>query len=168
MPLKKNSSDDYQTPPIALKPLLKYLDKNWLIWECACGNGNIVDVLKENKFNVIGTDIKNNVDFLNDDDEEIKYFDCIVTNPPYSLKDDFLKKCYELGKPFALLLPITALEGKSRQDLYKKYGLELILMDKRINFLDEENKMKKHGSYFSSAWFTYGLNLPEKLTFEKI
>src|SRR5574344_195369 len=41
-PLRQGSSDDFQTPPIALKPLLPYLKSDWRIWECACGNGNLV------------------------------------------------------------------------------------------------------------------------------
>ena len=38
-------------------------------------------------------------------------FDCIITNPPFSLKQEFLQRCYELGKPFALLLPLTTFES---------------------------------------------------------
>ena len=30
---------------------------------------------------------------------------CMVTNPPFSLFYPFLKKAYESGKPFCLLLP---------------------------------------------------------------
>ena len=45
-----------------------------------------------------------------------KWFDMIITNPPYSLKDEFIKKCYEWNKPFCLLLPITAFERKARKE----------------------------------------------------
>ena len=48
----------------------------------------------------------------------------IITNPPYSLKDEFIKKCYEWKKPFCLLLPITALEGKVRGKCLEKMVLE--------------------------------------------
>jgi len=51
-------------------------------------------------------------------DEPAFAYDCIITNPPYSIKDRFLTRCYELKKPFALLMPLTALEGKYRQQLY--------------------------------------------------
>ena len=38
-------------------------------------------------------------------------YDGVITNPPYSLKDKFIEHCYELDKPFALLLPVTAIQG---------------------------------------------------------
>ena len=65
-----------------------------------------------------------------------------------------------------LLLPITALEGIKRQKLYKQYGLELILFNRRINY--ETPSGKGSGAYFSSAWFTYGFNLPKQLNFLEI
>ena len=75
------------------------------------------------------------------------------------VKDKFLERCYEIGKPFALLLPLTALEGIARQELYKKYGLELILLPKRIDFTG------KKAPWFAVAWFTYGFNLPKEINF---
>ena len=42
IPNRQGSPNDFQTPPEAIKPLLPYLKKDWLIWECACGKGNIV------------------------------------------------------------------------------------------------------------------------------
>src|SRR4030042_7036229 len=108
-PLKQGSSNDFQTPARALKPLLPFLKKDWLIWECACGKGNLVNGLKEEGFNVIGTDLYydyGNEPFRNFlDDTPSKMFDCIITNPPFSLKDKFLERAYELEKPFAFLLP---------------------------------------------------------------
>ena len=93
-------------------------------------------------------------------------YDCIVTNPPYSLKEEFLKRCYELGKPFALLMPLTALESEKRQKLYRKYGIQLIIPNKRFNF--ETPSGKGGGSWFATAWFTWGLNLPKDLMFVKL
>ena len=61
----------------------------------------------------------------------------IITNPPYSLKDDFLKKCYEYKKPFCLLLPITSLEGTERGNMFRENGIEVIVFDKRIEFLKD-------------------------------
>jgi len=120
--------DNFQTPKIALDFLLPYLKREWIIWECAWGKGNLFNFLKSEGFDVIGSD--KDFDFLN----SYKECDCIVTNPPYSIKDKFLARCYELEKPFALLMPLTALEGKKRGKLYKKYGIQLLIPNKRINF----------------------------------
>lgn len=76
-------------------------------------------------------------------DEPNFNFDVIITNPPYSLKNEFLKKCYEYNKSFLLLLPLTSLEGKERCKLYIENGIELIVLDKRINFMEHK---KMYGS----------------------
>lgn len=160
--LKANKANDFQTPPVALKPLLPYLKKEWVIWECACGKGSLSLTLFNAGYKVIGSDIAFGDDFLIWQPE---HFDCIVTNPPYSLKDQFLKRCYLLGKPFALLMPLTTLEGK-RQHWLEKYGIEVILLDKRLNF--ETPSGKGSGSWFATAWFTNWLSIGRQLTFGKL
>ena len=94
--MKNEKNDELYTPEYEIKPLLKYLPKNKIIWECTdFGSSNITKVLKESGFNVISTH-KKDFDFLKDiPDFE---FDIIITNPPYSLKDEFLRKCYEYKK----------------------------------------------------------------------
>ena len=163
-PLRQGSPDDFQTPKEALLPLLPYLDRNWMIWECACGNGNLVRGLTEDKRNVTSSDILTGRDFLT---WTPPWFDCIITNPPFKYKQQFLERCYELDKPFALLLPLTALETGKRQALFAKYGLEIILFDKRINF-ETPNKVQNSSSWFATAWFTNGLNIGKQLSFAKL
>jgi len=128
-PMKLGSPDDFQTPKEALLPLLPYLKKGWTLWECAEGKGNLVRGLKEFGFNVVGSDIISGTDFFKSDLIKPE-LDCIVTNPPYSLKNEFLKRCFELKKPFALLLPLTALESENRQRYFRKNGLQLIIPNK--------------------------------------
>ena len=159
-PLKTNAPNDFQTPPEALIPLLPYIRREWIIWECASGNGNLVNELTRCGFSTLGTDIKQGWDFLQDTPFE---FDCIITNPPYSLKQEFLQRCYELQKPFALLLPLTTFETKKRQELFIKNGLEVIFLPKRINFETPDGNGK--GSWFATAWFTSGLNIGKEMNF---
>ena len=162
--LKSNKCDDFQTPPEALYPLLPYLPHR--IWECACGQGVLTDYLRKNSFEVIATDIKDGNNFLSWC-PPLNSFDAIVTNPPYTLKDDFLKRCYYLQKPFALLMPLTTLEGKQRQHLLEAFGIEIILLDKRINFITPSGEGS--GSWFATAWFTNGLHgLNSQITFGKL
>ena len=161
-PKKSGSPDDFYTPDEAIVPLLPYLKKEWIIWESASGTGNIVKFFREREMNIFGTDIKDGEDFLTSNRID---FDCIITNPPFSLKDKFLKKCFESGKPFAMLLPLTALEGKFRQTLYKKYGVQVILFNKRVNYQGHQNK---NSCWFASAWFCFGLNLPKDLNFVEL
>ncbi len=158
-PMKNISSDDFQTPAFALSPLLPYLDKNKVIWECASGKGNLSNALKNLGYKVVATDISEGKDFLS---YEPDYYDIILTNPPYSLKNKFLARAYSLGKPFAFLLPLTFLETQFRQSLFKKYGIEILLLNKRINF--ETPSGKGSGAWFATAWFCWKL-LPERIMF---
>ena len=162
IPQNVNSSDAFQTPEKALDILIPYLKKEWKIWECASGKGNLLIGLDKRRFDVVGSDVISGVDFLK---EELEC-NCIITNPPYSLKQDFLERCYELGKPFALLMPLTALESEKRQKLYRKHGLQLIIPNKRYNF--ETPSGKGSGSWFATAWFTWGLNLPKDINFVEV
>lgn len=155
--MKNNAPDDFQTPEVAINCLLPYLNKNWVIWECAWGKGLLAKHLKNRGYIVRGD---SNIDFL----KEYYYeCDCIVTNPPYTLKDEFLMHCYDLGKPFALLLPLSALEGKKRGAFYRQYGIQLIIPNKRINFITPTGEGS--GAWFQTAWFTWKLNLPKDLMF---
>lgn len=167
-PLQQGSPDDFQTPPSALEPLFPYLKKEWRIWEPACGKGNLFNGLRDKGYGVIGTDIKHGVDFLFAPINEP--YDCIITNPPFSIKQKFLERCYQLKKPFALLLPLTTFETKKRQTLFREYGLEVIFVPYRISFEtpNHDERMaegKKSSSWFATAWFTHGLNIGKEMTF---
>lgn len=81
---------------------------------------------------------------------------------PNSLKNEFLQKCYEYNKPFMLLLPLTALEGKERGKLYREKGIEVIVLDKRINFMKEKKNV-----WFNTSWFCHGI-CDKLLNFEKV
>ena len=158
--IKRGPNDEIYTPNEAIEPLLKYIPKNYKIWECTdFGRSNISELFIKNGYEVIKTH-KKNFDFLNDT-PNFEY-DVIITNPPYSLKDEFLKKCFELRKPFAMLLPITTLEGVTRGGLFRKNGIQLIVFDRRINFLKQ-----KKSNWFNTSWFCWNL-LTKDLIFEEI
>ena len=161
--MHRNPNDKFYTPEIAIRPLVKYIPDNIkTIYECNDnGNSNITKLLVKYGYNVVSTHIETGFDFLRDD----PYFeyDCIITNPPYSIKDDFLERCYILGKPFALLMPLTALEGKRRNELYRKYGISVIILDSRINFMDN-----KKSPCFTMAWFVWCFDDGNRLYFENV
>lgn len=160
LPLATNRPDDFQTPAWPVDVLVPYLPRG-IVWECASGQGKLAAALEAHGIQVIPTDIKNGFDFLIHS-PPVQY-DCIVTNPPYSLKDEFLTRAYSLGKPFAFLIPLTSFEGLKRQALYRKHGLQVIFLPRRVNF--ETPSGKGSGSWFATAWFTSGLNLPHDMIF---
>jgi len=159
--MKKGKNDELYTPEEAIMPLLPYLPKGKVYWEPTdFGGSNITKVLKGNGYQVISTHINQGFDFLKDEPDF--EFDVIITNPPYSLKDEFLERAYELGKPFAFLLPITTLEGKRRGELFRKYGIQVLVLDKRINFMNSKKNV-----WFNTSWFCWKL-LPRDLMFAQV
>lgn len=154
-------SDEFQTPPEGLTPLLPFLPGRAVVWEPAAGKGRLAAEMERHEFRVIASDLHDGRDFLHWQPDEP--WDLIVTNPPYSIKDRFLGRCYQLGKPFALLMPLTALESRRRQALYREHGLELILFPYRVHF--DTPSGRGAGSWFASAWFTWGLGIGRQLTF---
>ena len=146
----KNHSDELYTPEIAFDILKQYIPKDKVIFECAVGSGKLMRQMVSNKYEVVSSD-----DFFND----FPKYDILITNPPFSLKDKFLTEAYKRGKPFAILLPITSLEGLKRQELYKKNGIQILFPKKRIDFNG------KKAPWFYCAWFCWKLNLPDILNF---
>jgi hypothetical protein len=157
---KHPSNDEFYTPSIAVEMILPYIP-NYVtrIWECtAIKESKIVHVLREAGYSVISTHIENGFDFLKLAPAD---YDLIVTNPPYSIKEDFLLRAFALKKPFMFLFPITTLEGLKRHKIFRENGIQLLIPDRRFNFSPE----KKSGAWFQTSWFTHGLGLEKDLNF---
>jgi hypothetical protein len=144
MSFKENKSDEYETPFKALNFILPYVPLDATIWDPTNRNGhdNIINFFKEKGFKTIGT----SSDFLTQEPPKTDNI-IIITNPPFSLKNEFLKRCYDLSIPFMLLMPLIMLESKKRSELYKKNGLQLLLIPTRIEFV------KKKKITFNCSWF---------------
>jgi hypothetical protein len=167
--MMKEKFDNLYTPESAMLPLLKYIPNEIMtVWEC-CDPGtldkyipksNITKVLRECGYYTKSSDITTGYDFLKE--TATVNFDMIITNPPYSLKDKFLEKCFSYGRPFALLLPLTALEGIKRGEMFSKYGISLIVLNKRLDFTG------KGSNWFNTSWFTWGILPNNSLVFEGV
>lgn len=158
--------DSCQTPPEALDPLLPYLPREWRLWEPASGEGLLVDAFYDAGFSTVrASDILTGQNFFQ---FEPAAWDALVTNPPYSIKYKWLERCYALGKPFALLLPVETLGAKTAQTLFREHGIEIIFMDQRVNFKMPYAGWEGGGAQFPTAWFCWGLGIGQQLTFARI
>ncbi|GIU70354.1 MAG: hypothetical protein KatS3mg002_1590 [Candidatus Woesearchaeota archaeon] len=166
---KNGPNDEIYTPEYAITPLLKYIPKDKVIWfPFDNDQSNYVKIFNNEGYKTIHSHISKGQDFFNY--EPTKHYDIIISNPPFSYKTKILQRCYELNKPFALLLPITSLEGVERNKLYRKYGIQVLVFDKRINFYNSTPHIKqktKSGSWFNASYFCYML-LPKDLIFEEL
>lgn len=94
-------------------------------------------------------------------------YDVIVSNPPFSMKDEVLERLYHLNKPYAILLPLNSLQGKKRFS-YLKDGIQLLSFDERIGYHGPDN-MRSASTWnsFASAYFCKGV-LPRDLILEHL
>jgi hypothetical protein len=158
-------SDEVYTPYYAVKPILKYLKPNSTIW-CPFDKkwSAFVNVLEDAGHNVIYTHIDQGENFFFTKRE----CDYIISNPPFSLKDEVLAKLYELGKPFMMLLPLPSLQSLTRYEMFNDNGLELLVFNDRIGYHNIHNMEKSmKGNSFASIYFCWNI-LPKKLIFEKL
>lgn len=110
--------DFFPTPAWATHALMKHERFEGGIWECACGNGAMSEVMKTYGSSVESSDLYDRgygaagIDFL----AATERVDNIVTNPPYNAAEGFVHKGLELAcNKFALLLRLAFLEGGNRQ-----------------------------------------------------
>ena len=159
------ASDEVYTPDYAVKPILKFLKPGSVIW-CPFDteNSEYVKIFKEAGYKVIYSHIDNGQNFFEFEPKED--YDVIISNPPFSIKDDILRRLNELDKPYAMLMPLPALQGQKRFKYLK--GSQALIFDKRINyFKDYKTKEIQKGISFASIYICKDF-LPKDLIFEKI
>lgn len=157
-------SDEVFTPFYAVEPIVKYIQKGATIW-CPFDTewSAYVQLFKEKGFSVIHSHIDENKNFFFYEPEN---YDVIISNPPFSIKDDILKRLYELQKPFAILLPLPSLQGQRRFPYMK--DIQYLGFDKRINFYLDGNFSKiQKGVSFASGYFCKDF-LPKDLILEEL
>lgn len=169
---RERAQDDYYaTPYQATEMLLDEVKFVGNFLEPCVGGGHIVDVIKKYYPDecVYGVDLVDRgypntlvADFLKHDFLGQK-FDNVVTNPPYSLAQEFLEKSVEVvndGGKIAMFLKIQFLEGAKRREMFKKYPPKYIyVFSKRQNPWRNGSPVDEKGKPWSStmcfAWFVW-------------
>lgn len=148
----RKASDLYPTPPevtVALMDFLK-LPKNTTVWEPAAGEGDMVKAIRACGYgSSFGTDVSEGFDFLSPDvfTRLLAGFDWIITNPPFSLAEDFIRRAAEIQKPFAMLLKSQYWHAAKRMALFEEIPPSYVLpLTWRPDFLFKERGGKKGAS----------------------
>ncbi len=109
--------DFYPTPPWATFALIENEPFRGDIWECACGDGAMSQVLEETGNTIVSSDLYDRGygeighDFLTTS----RRHQNIVTNPPYHSAEGFVASgLRQAESKFALLLRLAFLEGANR------------------------------------------------------
>lgn len=147
---KRKKSDFYETPYSITQQLLEKEQIIGSVLEPACGQGAISSLL-----HCISYDIEK--DFFT----ETKQYDVVITNPPFSLAQEFILKAKQIAKKkIIFFLPLAYLHGKKRYDTIwtdKLFPLARIYVFTRYPMLGE--KLRKDGKYHTGmmvyAWYIW-------------
>lgn len=143
---KRRELDFYPTPPEVTHALLQFLNlsRDSCVWEPACGDGAMSDVLAKYFDNVRSSDIrqtsyaKDGVDFLN---AQYKC-DAIITNPPFNASEQFIRHALKNANIVAMVLKSQYWHAAKRASLFSEYPPAWVLpltwrpdflFDQRVN-----------------------------------
>lgn len=158
------ANDECITLDYAVEPIIKYIHKDWVVW-CPFDteNSEFVKQLEQNGNKVIYTHISNGQDFYTYEPDE--YWDCIVSNPPFTNKRKIFERALSFNKPFALIMSNTWLNDSAPKQLFKNKDLQLLMFDKRMKFMNKgkiQNKIT-----FSSSYYCWNF-LPKQIIMEEL
>lgn len=147
---ERREKDFYPTPSSAFRPVLRLLNKEWKHWECAQGDGRLVQMMQKVGISCRGSDLNDGDDFLA---PHLAPEDVIITNPPFSLAQEFCNVAIGLSLHETwMLLPLGFLGGQNRQAwwIYHEPTALFVLSD-RPSFTD--NGRTDSEVY---AWYYWG------------
>ena len=145
----KGKNDECMTLDYAVKPILKYIPKDAVIW-CPFDTAEsefVKHISKTNK--VIHSHISEGKDFYNYEPEE--HWDIIISNPPFTNKRKIFERALSFNKPFALIMSNTWLNDSAPKQLFKNKDLQLLMFEKRMKFINNgkiDNKITLSSSYY--------------------
>jgi len=159
---KKKKCDDYNTPLYVWKMLLDYLDlgKNTIIYEPFYNNGESKSYLGKLGYDNV---IHENEDFF---ENYIHYnFDIILSNPPYSIKQNILKVLHQLDKPFVLIVPTAIISKLYIKNIFKDDidKVQFIIPNRRLQF--EVNGYNQKRCCFDTLFMCYKLELKRDIVY---
>lgn len=169
-PEQRAAGDFYTTDPAAVEALLRsgcVATRYNTVWEPACGNGRISEVLNKYFDTVVSTDLydrdygTSGIDFLETKSMPDRC-DIIITNPPYSLADEFVKHAMDIlpyGGTYWALMNLSYLAGKKRKtEIYDhRYLRKVLIFSGRINCYKNDIQTG-HSSPVNYAWFCFVKN----------
>jgi hypothetical protein len=148
-------ADFYPTPDYATEELLKRERFEGSIWECACGDGAIAKFFPTCKATDLRTDLgygQRGVDFLKTTDS----VDNIITNPPYSLGQEFVEHALECAnKKVVMLLKLVFLESVGRKPLFDRNMLKTVYVFRRRLKIYKDGIIGKNSGLIAYAWYIW-------------
>lgn len=165
--LADRGDDLYQTPPEAVRSLLRVETLPHRIWEPACGPGAIVRELRAAGHTVFASDLIDyrsehqdwtGWDFLLPAPEQPDGIQAIVTNPPFKLAQEFVARALEMAPLVVMLLRLAFLESERRTQILENGMLARVhVYRNRLPMMHRDgwSGSKIHNSAVAFAWFVW-------------
>lgn len=138
--IKKSNTDEWYTPKENVEPIVPYLHRRGykkILCPFDTSESEFVKVLNKEGFNVTYSHIKTGTDFFGIDN--LNEYDAVVSNPPFSKRQEILERLFESGVPFAMILNFNGLfDSKKRWELFKNNEFELIVPLGRMRFFNDK------------------------------
>tara|TARA_R100000315_G_C5233806_1_gene144875 strand:- start:1190 stop:1756 length:567 start_codon:yes stop_codon:yes gene_type:complete len=163
---EREQHDYYATEPVALEKFLDaYVKRDGCIlrqniWEPACGEGHLSEVLLDRGYRVQSTDLINRgygdgvVDFL-EFDVDIGYTD-ILTNPPFKLAEEFVRHGLKLADRVIIFQRIHFLESQKRYQLFQDFPARYIYVhSSRVGTAMNGDFDKYKAKAMCYAWYVF-------------
>ena len=127
LPANGREADDfYATPAHLTRAICREEQFVGDIHECACGDGKMSDILIDEGYNVVSTDLvdrgyahgRGGIDFLT---QKKSLAPNIVTNPPFDKAEAFIRKAlsFPQTRKLVLVLPANFWHAKRRRALFE-------------------------------------------------
>lgn len=163
--IELKGADFYPTPFWATEALLYMESFEGKITEPCCGEGHISEVLKNNNFNTIDSDLLDYNYGIVKNAFDIKEAENIITNPPYNLAIEMLEHFLKITKKkIALLLRLSFLESKKRYNFFQDNPPKNVLVFSERLSLSPKGIQIKGGGTISYAWFVWDKEVKNNIT----
>lgn len=148
-------NDEYFTPAYAVYPIMERLKPGAMVW-CPFDTTEsaFVKVLSSHGFHVIYGHIHTGQDFFT---AQVPDCDYIVSNPPYSLKGQVIRRLYEIGRPFAMLLNFQGIfDSRERFQMFRDNRVEMLWLSPRVEYIGKGMEKAKRVP-FQSGYLCSGI-----------
>lgn len=154
--IKQSNTDEWYTTRENVEIIVPYLIRGGykkILCPFDTQESQFVKVLSNYGFKVEYSHIWTGTDFF---DIDLTKYDAIVSNPPFSKREAILKRLFESGKPFAMILNFNGLfDSKTRWELFRKNNFEIVVPLGRMHFFND--KCEGSSPNFQSVYVCRGM-----------
>jgi hypothetical protein len=160
---ERKPADFYPTPSEATEALLDYLSLLGpkRIHEPCCGEGHISKVLEAHGHRVTSSDLHDTgygtpgIDYLATREKNPRFYDydAVITNPPFSLAEQFIRRALRDAPLVAMFLPNNYWHAEGRRRLFEsRPPMAVLALTWRPAFLEKERGKSPLSNFIWTVW----------------